>query len=65
MVVVAEKPVPIYETTCGECKSVIRYRKSEVGVAHYITCPVCKMSIWANMQTPVDYWEASDEKHLQ
>ena len=54
MVVVEKKPVPIYEAKCGECKSVIRYWKSDVGVTHYITCPVCKMSIWADVRTPED-----------
>ena len=60
MVVVEAKPVPIYEVECYECHSKIQYRKSEVFSCH-ITCPVCKMSIWADVKTPVDYWEATDE----
>lgn len=56
MVVVEEKLVPIYETTCGECKSKIQYKKSEVSFS-YITCPVCGVAIWANTIRPVRYEE--------
>ena len=47
MNVVERKPVPIYETECGECHSKIRYQKSEVRFGNYITCPVCGVSAWA------------------
>lgn len=46
MKIVEKKPVPIYESTCPECKSVFRYEKSEVSWS-YITCPVCRVSMWA------------------
>ena len=46
MEIVEKKPVPIYESTCPECKSVFRYKKTEVSWLH-ITCPVCGVSMWA------------------
>ena len=46
--------VPIYEVTCEECKSVIRYKACEVAFCH-ITCPVCGVSLWANTICPVAY----------
>ena len=52
MIVVERKPVPIYEVTCCECKSIIQYKASEVYYCH-ITCPVCGMSLWANTSSPV------------
>lgn len=55
MKVVDKKPVPIYETTCPECKSVIEYIASEVSFTGYITCPVCGMSTWASIIKPVRY----------
>ena len=60
MTVVDRKPVPIYEVTCPECKSVIQYRGSEVHGCH-ITCPVCGMSVWADRITPVRMEDATDE----
>lgn len=56
MEVVEKKPVPIYEVTCYECKSKIRYKNSEVYYGH-ITCPVCRTSLWAMTILPVDYKE--------
>lgn len=56
MFAVEKKPVPIYETTCYECKSKIRYKKSEVSFS-YITCPVCGVSLWADTIQPVMYVE--------
>ncbi len=53
MRVVEKNPVPIYEVVCGECKSKIQYRKSEVSFTGYITCPVCGMVVWASTKTPV------------
>ena len=47
MKIVEKKPVPIYESTCPECKSVFRYKKVEVSWLH-ITCPVCGVSMWAD-----------------
>lgn len=47
MKVIDEKPVPIYQLTCQECKSVIEYKASEVQWCHII-CPVCGVGNWAN-----------------
>lgn len=52
MEIVNAKPIPIYEVTCEECKSVIRYKACEVAYCH-ITCPVCGISLWANTCCPV------------
>ena len=52
MIVIEKKPVPIYELTCYECKSKIRYRKSEVFTCH-IKCPVCGVLVWADTIQPV------------
>lgn len=32
MTIVEKKPVPIYESTCPECKSVFRYKKADVSL---------------------------------
>lgn len=56
MEVVDRKPVPIYEVECVECKSKIRYRRSEI-VGCYITCPVCGVALWADHIFPVDMEE--------
>lgn len=56
MIVTERKPVPIYEVICHECKSKIEYKASEVSWYH-ITCPVCGISLWANMICPVRYEE--------
>lgn len=58
MTVVDRKPVPIYEAKCSECHSEIQYKKSEVSICSYITCPVCGMPIWAGTIRPVKYEEA-------
>lgn len=55
MKVIEKKPIPIYETTCPECKSRIEYKASEVHFTGYITCPVCGMSTWASIIKPVRY----------
>ena len=54
MKIVKENGVPIYEVTCEECKSVIRYKACEVAWCH-ITCPVCGIALWANTVSPVAY----------
>ena len=61
MVVVVERPVPIYQVTCPECKSVIRYKACEVAWQH-IDCPVCGSSIWASTIYPVNYGEINQNK---
>lgn len=53
MEVIERKPIPIYETTCRECKSVIRYKRSEMNLDNFITCPVCGVSSWATYLKPV------------
>ena len=58
MIVIEKKPVPIYESTCCECKSKIQYKRSEVFTCHSIQCPVCGVSFWADMIQPVRYDEA-------
>lgn len=60
MEVVNKQPIPIYEVECEECKSKIRYKKSEVVWCH-ITCPVCGVSLWADTIQPVEYREAEGE----
>lgn len=54
MEIVKANDVPIYEVTCEECKSIIRYKACEVNW-HNITCPVCGISLWANTVCPVAY----------
>lgn len=55
MKVIRNNPVPIYEATCGECGSVIEYKKVEISVCGTIDCPVCGCVIWANALSPVRY----------
>lgn len=57
MEIVDKKPVPIYETICDECKSTIRYKKAEVRLGSYITCPVCGMPVWACCLCPIEFEE--------
>lgn len=54
MTVIEKRPVPIYETRCPECRSVLHYRKSEVSLSH-IKCPVCGMVIWADTTKPCEW----------
>lgn len=54
MIVIDKKPVPIYEVECPECKSKIRYKKSEVHLVH-ITCPACGVSFWTYTVQPIPY----------
>lgn len=59
MKVVKKMPVPIYESTCPECKSVFRYKKAEVSLLQ-ITCPVCGVSMWAET-IPVEEDRGQDD----
>ena len=59
MKVIDQKPVPIYEVICDECKSKIHYKASEVRLCH-ITCPVCGTSLWAHTTYPVEYERVSE-----
>lgn len=61
MKVIERKSVPIYEVTCYECKSKIEYKASEASW-HHITCPVCGVSLWANMICPVRFDTLEKEK---
>ena len=56
MIVVERKPVPLYEVTCPEYHSKIRYKASEVSFSH-ICCPVCGISLWANTIKPAGFEE--------
>lgn len=63
MIIIDKKPIPIYESKCDECKSVFRYKKSEVSFTGFITCPVCGCSVWANTTYPVyNRKEQTDEE---
>lgn len=61
MIVVERKPVPLYEVTCSECKSRIRYRASEVSLCS-ISCPVCNTTVWADTRDPVAYEKEEDHE---
>lgn len=61
MTVVDRKPIPIYETTCCECKSKIQYKAAEVCFS-YINCPVCGFSNWASTICPVKYEDGDNEQ---
>lgn len=63
MIVVDKKPVPIYEVVCPECRSKIKYKKSEACTCH-ITCPVCGSSIWADAIAPDGYAVPSNYDRL-
>lgn len=41
--VIKEEKVPIYETECYECGSLLHYTKADVSLLH-ITCPICGCS---------------------
>ena len=56
MEVIKEKPIPIYESTCPECKSVCRYKANEVHMG-FVTCPVCGISMWGQTISPVNFKE--------
>lgn len=59
MEVIDKRPVPIYEVECFECKSKIRYKKSEVSNS-FISCPVCNMSLMVIPLHPVEYQYESE-----
>ena len=61
MQIVERKPVPIYEVTCFECGSKIRYQASEVHYCH-ITCPICRTLLWAMTINPVAFEDAEPPK---
>lgn len=55
MEVVKRNPIPLYEIECPECKSVIRYKASEVDKFERITCPVCGMSFKVSTLFSITY----------
>ena len=60
MEIIERKPVPLYEATCQECGSVIRYRAAERYWTGSITCPVCGMTVWAPTVCPVGVLEEEE-----
>ena len=63
MTVVYRASVPIYETECDECHSVIRYRKAEARYNQgYINCPVCGVTIPALTVNPVTVLDDEEKK---
>lgn len=47
MKIINAQPIPIYESKCPECGSLIRHKACEVAFCH-ITCPVCGIAFWAS-----------------
>ena len=58
--VVKEEKVPVYEATCQECGSVIRYMASD-RIGGHIICPVCKNNFLVSISNPVDYISSSNK----
>lgn len=54
MKIINAQPIPIYESKCPECNSLIRYKACEVSFSH-ITCPVCGVALWASTICPAAY----------
>lgn len=65
MEIIDRKPIPIYETICPECKSILQYKRSEVSVTGYITCPVCGVDVWANTIKPAKYNDKTSEEERE
>lgn len=42
--VIESKGIPYYENECYECKSKLRYKRSDICMMH-ITCTVCGVSV--------------------
>ena len=61
MKIIERKPVPLYQTTCEECQSVIEYKAGEVSYSH-IVCPVCGKVIWASTMCPTGWEDTEDGK---
>jgi len=61
MNVIKKEKVPYYEHVCCECKSVIRFYKSETNLLH-ITCPVCGCRNAVTTTTPAGYDEEAELK---
>jgi len=61
MEIIERKAVPIYESICPECKSVLQYKKSEVRLGGHITCPVCGETVWGSTINPKKYIDNSEE----
>jgi len=62
--VVYRASVPIYETECDECHSVIRYQKAEARPNQgYIYCPVCGVPIRALTVNSVTVLDEKEQKN--
>ena len=61
MQIVERTPVTIYEVTCFECGSTLRYQASEVYLCH-INCPVCNTALWAMTISPVAFEDTEPPK---
>lgn len=61
MEIIDRKSIPIYEAICPECKSVLQYKKSELHLGGYLTCPVCGDTVWGSAIKPVKYMDNSEE----
>lgn len=51
--------IPVYEAYCPECKSRIRYMKSDLKDGRHLNCPVCRQKMVCN---PRDSIAAIDPK---
>lgn len=60
MEIIKKQPVPLYDVTCPECRSIIRYKACEVNWYH-ITCPVCGVLVWANTVQPIMFEPPKEE----
>jgi len=61
MTVIDKKPVPLYVEKCSECGSTFTYKKAEVRLCSYISCPVCGVSLWANFRKTDDERENAND----
>lgn len=65
MEIIERKAVPIYESICPECKSVLQYKRSEVSFTGHITCPVCGVGVWANTIKPAKYLDKTPKEERE
>lgn len=64
MKIIDKKLVPVYQVECYECKSIIQYTAAEVHYGH-ITCPVCRIGLWAMTIMPVCYETDEDMREKE
>ena len=60
MTVINKKPVPLYIKECSECGSTFTYRKAEVSLGNYISCPVCGEILYASFERVKDETEKAE-----